>query len=192
MQDPAHEVLGAQNMLEQAVAIPHGPSTVLIPCPTHRMIHLIAHAQISDQAYGLRDIRLCNALEAAVLAGRHPIDWTSVRNAFAQAGFRREVMAFLTVVEALFERIAPQLQIDRNARAWAKAALAGLDDPAQKGKRIARIVQIYARDLVQNPRRLRLLWDTLKNPARARLILPCASIRRRRISQHRQPLEPQP
>jgi hypothetical protein len=127
-------LLDAISLREQARPIRFQGSSVLIPSPTHRMIHNIVHNQLSDRNYAGRQLNIRQVLELAALVRRHveDIDWPAVRRTFETSGQLPVLQDTLEIVESLFgvsaradmgrsaHRPVPMLQreLDKSDLSW--------------------------------------------------------------------------
>jgi hypothetical protein len=169
MKNRSDELLPAQEVFARAIAVTIEEQTLLIPSPEHRMIHCIAHAQISNWGYALRQISLKEVVDAAELASRYEIDWANVRRHFAAIGAISELVGFVNATTTL---TGISIDLDaadiRAGERWALNAIAALQKPPAAWKTSLRVLAHYARVMAKNPVRLGIVWKTLKDPQRWR------------------------
>lgn len=161
MQDEKDNLLSTADILDQAVSFEVARQKLLIPSPEHRIIHLIAHAQIGNWGYALRQVFLKDVVEAAEINARHKIDWKVVREVFHSIGAENELMGFVWAAHALVDFELPFLNNKGCGRGWASDALRGLHTPRPVWRSFFRIVVHYVRIFYRNPKRLILIWKTI-------------------------------
>lgn len=93
-----------------------------IPCPDHRIAHLVAHAQIGDRNFGARQVNPKDMNDLAHLLARHEAGWGSLRGAFEVAGAKREFEALLAAAHVILGPLCPDAG-DAAARRWARVAI---------------------------------------------------------------------
>ena len=141
--------------------------TFAIPSPTHRMFHLIAHAQISNLGHVLRQITLRDAADAMALQTHHAIDWEALQLIMRRIGAETELLEFLLAVHRLLGLALPFPEKDfQSASNWADTAVAALSTPVPKLRTSWRLAAHYARYFVSDPARACLMIRTLVQPAR--------------------------
>lgn len=151
------------------VANTHVP--LLIPCPEHRLIHLVVHAQVSNWGLALRQISLRDMLDIHELASKHTIDWRAVRLAFERIGAEKQLFGFLCASHILLGLPFPYSEEERNAGSdWAGEAINSLYVPHPRWKTAGRVLVYYVKTFARDPRRLRLIWDTVWHPARRKYL----------------------
>lgn len=149
-----------------------GGAEVLVPCPEHRMFHLVAHAQIGNLGYALRQVTLKDVVDAVELAHARAVDWAAVAHAFAVAGAGRELAGFAAAVRRIAGvGLGPAGGGGREAEAWAGAAIGHLTRPAPGWRTMLWLGRHYAASFLRQPRRLAMIRHTLAEPARLRLLL---------------------
>jgi hypothetical protein len=131
------------------------------------MIHLIAHAQISNWGYVLKRVALKDLLDAVELARRHEINWDVVDAAFNGIGAEAALNGFLAAARDLLglETSLVATRPDKGER-WAQLAIAALTEPAPPWLAAIRMTRQYLKEFARNPYRLLLVWRTITNPAR--------------------------
>lgn len=167
MQDEGQDPVPPAEIFGCAETVQREGQSFQIPCPTHRMIHLVAHAQISNWGYALRRLSLRDILEARELAFRYAIDWPLVARRFERMGAGRELYGFLRAAEALLGLPCPGAgRGSEQGAAWSSQAIDLMVAAEPSWKTALRIVMNYASTLIRNPRRLRILWATLTSRPR--------------------------
>lgn len=83
---------------------------------THAVVHLIAHAQLHDEAFLLKHRPLRALHETAVVAVRDDIDWSEVRARFDAVGGGRALDAHLYLARDLFGADVPVTTARLHAR----------------------------------------------------------------------------
>lgn len=167
MQSERDNPVKTEDILANSVSIERGNVTFQIPSPEHRMIHLIAHAQISNWGYVLKRVVLKDVVDAVELSRRHNINWKVVDAAFESIGTEAALNGFLVAARELLglEADLVATQPDKAER-WAQQAIAALTKPAPTWLAAVRMTQQYLREFTHNPYRLLLVWRTVTNPAR--------------------------
>lgn len=114
-------------LLAGAPGAPIAGARPLTPSPSHRVAHLIAHAQIHNRFFTMRRIVLRDLLDLGYLIGAHEreIDWCSVLHAFPEARDRDAALAFLAAWQQITGRTLP-VPVAARHRHWAKVSLARL------------------------------------------------------------------
>jgi hypothetical protein len=167
MQSERDNPIRTEDILANSVPIERGGVTFHIPSPEHRMIHLFAHAQISNWGYVLKRIALKDVVDAVELSHRHQINWNVVNAAFKGIGAEAALNGFLAAARELLDLdttlVAPRP--DKTER-WAQQAIASLTEPAPTWLATVRMTRQYLKEFTRNPYRLILVWRTLTNPAR--------------------------
>lgn len=130
----------------------------LAPSPAHRMIHLIAHAQIGNLGYALKSIFLRDIYEAARLDQAAAIDWDAVIAAFQAKGRNREALSFLRAAHELLglDVALPNRDLDA-ATSWMRSAVRNLAEPEPRWRIAQRLLGYYAGGILRHPNRLRSL-----------------------------------
>jgi hypothetical protein len=80
---------------------------------TQAVVHLIAHAQLHDEAYLLKHRPLRALHETAVVASRSDIDWTEIRSRFESVGAGRALDGHLFMARELFGADVPATRSGR-------------------------------------------------------------------------------
>ena len=172
MQDQADNLVATPDIFARKRTMKCGGRALSIPCPEHRMIHLIAHAQISNWGYVLRKIALKDAVDAYELASRHQIDWNQVATAFTAIGCEAQLASFLTAADQAIGLKTPLVGIQsRAALIWAKASIRAITESEHALITAMRILSHYLRLFVRNPGRLGIIWQTVKDPVRLQHLL---------------------
>jgi hypothetical protein len=179
MQNQKENPLETSDIFEQAIPLERDGQILLTPCPEHRMIHLIAHAQISNWGYVLRQILLKDAVDTVELDACHAIDWNVVRKAFVDIRAEDELLGFVWAVHQLLHFRLPFLESETgDGKAWADEALVALYVPQKAWRTSVRVIGHYLSLFARNPMRLKMVWKTFKNFARLKHLL---SINRGRL-----------
>jgi hypothetical protein len=145
---------------------------VNVPCPEHRMIHLIAHAQISNWGYPLRKVMLKDLVDAGELARQHQVDWDQVRTAFTAIGAKAQLAGFLAAADiTLGMKTSLEASQSRAALAWASTSIKSITQSEHSAVTAARILGHYLRVFARNPGRLNIVWETIKDPVRLQHLL---------------------
>jgi len=165
MKNRSDELLQAHEVFAKAIPVTIEEQALLIPSPEHRMIHCIAHAQISNWGYALRQISLKEVVDAAELASQYDIDWADVRRHFAAVGAISKLVGFACATTTL---TGISIDLDaadiRAGERWALKAIAALQRPPAVWKTSLRVLAQYTRVIARNPIRLAIVWKTLKDP----------------------------
>ena len=171
MQDEADDLVCAEEICLRKQTVCCHDQAVSIPCPEHRMIHLIAHAQISNWGYPLRKVWLKDVLDAVELARGQELNWTDINEAFATIGATAQLDGFLAAAENMLGLAVPvALSRPQSARAWAEASIEAISIPERAGITTMRILSHYLQLFARNPARLSIIWQTLRDPARLQLL----------------------
>jgi hypothetical protein len=166
MQHRWQDPISPQLLQERSRPVQFYGNLLRIPCPEHRIIHLIAHAQISNWGYVLRRISLRDVVEAARITARHGIDWDEVARAFRAIHAEPELYGFLCAAGDLLEMPWPCNPSERHrGEKWARMAAADLF-AGRSLNALPRLVVNYLRILVRDPRRFGLIWRTIRSPGR--------------------------
>jgi hypothetical protein len=105
---------------------------------TDAATHLVAHAQLQDEAHLLAQVPLRALHETALLLrGDEAVDWPRVRSAFARADATRALDGHLALTEALFG-VASPLPLPRAERARATLVIAA----ARSERRARRVAEV--------------------------------------------------
>ena len=123
-------VLDATDVLTAAVSVRAYGRTVRVPCSTHAMTLLIAHAQLQDDGARLLRTPLRALAEAAVMhAGSEgrAVDWDELADRFARGGATVPLAGFAVALDDLFGVMIPVPR--RGGGTWWRAAQALLDRP---------------------------------------------------------------
>jgi hypothetical protein len=172
MQAEEENPFGMPEILKQAVRIERDGHKLLIPCPEHRMIHLIAHAQISNWGYVLRQIVLKDIVDAVELDSLQDINWSVVRKAFVDIRAEDKLMGFLWAAHRILQLRLPYFCSDcRRAEGWADEAVRAIYVRPSRWQTLTRVVTHYLTLFARNPTRLRIVWKTLRDPRRLRHLL---------------------
>lgn len=95
---------------------------------TDAATHLIAHAQLQDEAYLLGQVPLRALHETAlIIDGDEVVDWPRVMEAFDRVGKGRAVLTHLALVTSLFA-VDPPMSVARGVRTRATLAIAAAAD----------------------------------------------------------------
>ncbi len=144
----------------------------LIPSPEHRMVHLIAHAQISDWGFVLNRVVLKDLVDAMALAERFTLDWAQIAHTFRLCGAEDAFEAFLCARLEIFGSDPSSPEPDgKGARRWGKCAAKSLYRPPTRAQAGVCILKHYIKAFATNPKRIGMIWETLKDPARWQLFL---------------------
>ena len=178
MQNPRENAVTHHEIFRQAQSVVVEGESVRIPCPEHRMIHLIAHAQNSNWGYALRQISFKDLVDAAELDALGEMDWAGVRDAFARVAAEDQLLGFVWAAHMLLGVRLPFPPAEfGTAKAWAMEAALALDQPAAAWRTFLRMAGQYVRMYARHPGRLRLVWNTMAEPARRKSLI--------RVSTHR-------
>lgn len=116
------DLLDARRALDRAAVPPDGIGWRL--ARTDSCIHLIAHAQLQDDALRLWRLPLRSLHETALLVAREEdVDWHEVDRRFTQAGQGRALQTHLRLATTIFGVPCP-LPLGRRSRARARAVIA--------------------------------------------------------------------
>ena len=168
LRPPFAAMLPAAEVLHHAVPVPWRGRQVHVPEPTHRLIHTIAHDQLSHGGLQQNTIVLRQLREAAFLAHRHvaAIDWDAVRAGFERAG---ESQALKVVAAASMHL----MNVDMGSGAShasetldpLRDGIMGVADSRSPGAgrltRVKRLAMFYLKNFAHDPR----LAVNLLNPA---------------------------
>jgi len=172
MQDQSGNPLQTVDIFQRATPLKRNAQIFLVPCPEHRMIHLIAHAQLSNWGFVLRQITLKDVVDALKLNARNEIDWEVVRKAFIEICAEKELMGFLYAARLLLGLSSPFPEADlTKGKDWAERAVEALYAPSGKLQTFLRIISHYVTLFSRDPHRIRILAKTLKDPARLKHLL---------------------
>ena len=167
MQDAERDPVPPDAVFAMAGTVVRNGQSFRLPCPEHRMFHLLAHAQISNWGRVLRQVSLRDLLEARHVATQHAIDWDSVDRSFRSIGARRELDGFLAAAHDLIGLEFPYGEARRRqAERWAGTAVRAFRDPGPRWRTAMRMTAAYVAALLTRPQRLRLAWLTLVSPSR--------------------------
>lgn len=99
-----------------------GDTRVIVPPPTERMAHCIAHGQLAERRYREGVPHLRQLLDVAALRRQHDtsIDWTELERRFARTGARAALVDNLALVEALLHQPPPLALGGQRAEAAAR------------------------------------------------------------------------
>lgn len=122
--------IDSATLFADAMAITLGGASLLLPSPTHRVVHLIAHAQLHNRFHLMRRVVLRDHLDLGTLTATHGhvIDWAQVLSAFALGRDRDAALAFVAAHQDVTRRALP-MQLGPRHRRWAKASLVRLGHP---------------------------------------------------------------
>jgi hypothetical protein len=167
MQAPRHNPFTFEELLASSRVIQSGGLDVRVPSPEHRMFNLIAHAQISNWDYPMRQISVRSLLDAAELAHRHAVDWHVMASLFERIRAKSELMGFLVAAGRLIElKTGLEGSADLAAQRWADQSIAALERPAPRMLTALRVAGQYARMIAQHPQRLEMIYHYLSRPER--------------------------
>ena len=107
---------------------------VRIPSPTDRLVHSIAHDQVSDRGALSRRISIRVILEVAMLANSEPIDWDAAENAFPKGRWRQAFVRVLALASSWLDAPVPT-----RFSSEAEAAISWLCRPQSKSAQAALI-----------------------------------------------------
>jgi hypothetical protein len=167
MQTERENPVTTEDILASSVPITRDCMTFHVPSPEHRMIHLIAHAQISNWGYVLKRVALKDLVDVIELSRRHKMNWEVVDAAFKSIGAEAPLYGFLAAARELMglETSLVATRPDKGER-WARQAIAALTEPAPPWLAATRMTRQYLKEFARNPYRLLLVWKTVTNPAR--------------------------
>lgn len=167
MDEVRFNAIETSDILARSVGVSDDRGTFFVPCPEHRMIHLIAHAQISNWGWTLRRVELKDLVDAIALAHHHTIDWHEVRLAFARIGAKKEFLGFVAAAQLLLGLNHSIAHADMaKAANWTNEAVSSFTRPQSKWRTLMRIAAHYALRFIRNPRRFKLIFRTSLSPAR--------------------------
>jgi hypothetical protein len=167
MQAPRHNPFSFDELLASSRIVESDGLDVRVPSPEHRMFNLIAHAQISNWDYAMRQISVRSLLDATELAHRHAVDWPAVVSLFERIGAKSELMGFLVAADRMMDlRTGLEGSADVAAHRWADQAIAALDRPAPRMVAALRVAGQYSRMIAQHPQRLEMIFHYLSRPGR--------------------------
>lgn len=119
-------------IISDAEAITRDGARLLRPRLSHRLAHLIGHAQLHHRHWPARRVLLRNLLDVSMLSRQAGGDlaWHEVVGLFAAGEERRSAQAFLALWSAAMAERADGVLIDGEDRAWAEAVIVRLGYPA--------------------------------------------------------------
>lgn len=99
------QFIDIQAMIAQAYPVPFRGGSVLIPSPTHSVVHNIVHSQLSDKNYVRHRLDARQMLELVALIYRYgeEIDWPGLRRTFEANGHLATLQDTLETAEVLFD-----------------------------------------------------------------------------------------
>ncbi len=165
------ELLTAGNLIAQAQQVRCGGTSFRIPRPEHRVIHLIAHAQISNWGYCLNKAHLRDLCDLQYLDQQHDLDWAMVDDAFARYGAAKHMRAFLALTSRVLGVEIPASPIDGPAIAWAERSERGLTGGKPSPLAWFRVGAEYVRIYMRERHRLPVAVQTAINPVLRRQVL---------------------
>jgi hypothetical protein len=179
MQDQKENSLETAQIFERATQLESNGVTLRIPCPEHRLIHVIAHAQISNWGYALHQILLKDAVDVVELDTHYKINWEGVRKAFIDIHAEDHFMGFVWAMHQLLQTRLPFPESEGNrGKIWATKAINALHAPPKAWQTSARVIGHYMTLFVRDPKRLKIIWKTVKHLARLKHLF---SVNRGRI-----------
>lgn len=143
---------------------------IQIPSPEHRVIHLIAHCQISDKFFPAHKVFLKDVTDLAVLCWHHDIDWQQVETAYRRIGRLPELTGFLSTCQTMLGDALPPIALDvQSGRIWATRAVANYYSGKSDQARMAiDILKDYTKRVMMRRGGFALLLTTLCSPLRLR------------------------
>ena len=125
-------ILPASQMFEGATEAATG---LLLPSPSNRMTHLLAHAQISNRSYRRKSTYLRDCLEFAFMLRAWDLKtWEAAHHRFSRQGQGNIAEAFAVLVMSMFPGLV-ELEVPRRARTWAISTLKGFGHPQRQKRR---------------------------------------------------------
>ena len=165
--DSGRDPLIASDIFDHAE--PSVMENVLIPSPEHRIIHLIAHGQISDKHHVAREVTLKDVLDFGLLGQANQINWQQVSDAFERIGFKHVFDGFVSACRLSLGPAMPAVDLDTSAGLqWASIAIEKLGSRSAKGRNLMLldIVKDYANRVLAKPGGVILMMQTLANKER--------------------------
>ena len=146
---------------------------VRIPCPEHRIAHLIVHAQIGDRRFVARRIELKDILDLAIIANHYQVDWLEVEALFDRVGQRKHFLGFMASAAGILGQALPTLPLDLGpGQAWANAAQQSLANPNIGSFLMSiEILKEYISRIALRRDGLKLMFQTLADTDRLRILL---------------------
>jgi hypothetical protein len=159
---PYRRLLPASEVLASSVLVERGTAKFAVPSGQCRMIHAIAHAQLSDHAYVYGQLPLRELLDFAKLEEtfRHTLDWVEIARRFAESGTATALGFHVLAAERLLG--VPnegRVPVSATARAFYRRALWQAGHPAwsRLATRLLRPHLLLCRSLSDAALRRRLL-----------------------------------
>jgi hypothetical protein len=178
MQVACHNPFTFKEILAESRVIQHDCLELRVPSPEHRMFHLIAHAQISNWGYAMRQIAIKSLLDAAELGRRHDVDWQAVARSFGLIRGEPEFMGFLLAAHRLMGLVTGfEAKADAAAMRWTDESIAALHSPTSRALNTARVLRQYLKMAWQDPQRLELIWHACTIPSRRKQMVESLGIR---------------
>jgi hypothetical protein len=169
MQSKKDDLIPTNAVFERSVMVGAPNRPIRVPCPEHRMVHLVAHAQISDWGFDLCRISLKDLLDARMLEKHHSIDWTAVEACFVKIGKIKALRSFSWALDSLLGANGVRLMTpEPGEKEWAARAVHRMTEPEASWLLALRIGRCYLRHAWQSPERLSAQARTLFDPARRR------------------------
>ncbi|HEY1605129.1 MAG TPA: nucleotidyltransferase family protein [Allosphingosinicella sp.] len=137
-------ILAANAIRARAVTFPFAGRNARIPAPTDRLVHAVAHDQISDRNAFRGRIAMRLILEAALLARSETIDWAAAEAAFPGGRWRDAFVRVAALAHAWLDAPVPV-----RFRKEAGAAAAWLRRPHSRPAQAAAIAAHRARGLLR-------------------------------------------
>ncbi len=116
---------------KNSVRVDAGEFRLRIPSDSHRMAHLVVHAQISGHRYDRYEFVLRDLLDCLVLSRRPSVDMDQLETQFVAAGYGEHFRAFASFCDHFWQD-AMEHTADcgcRRADQWRVNTLRGLVDP---------------------------------------------------------------
>ena len=139
-----------------------GGTDFVIPAHEHRVVHLIAHAFVSNNGYWLLRVTLRDLIDLMELDQAQSIDWNKVRGHFDDINYQKQAAGFLMVAERL---LTPAFQAPRWAQqglGWAKPAAEAFLHPERfRGRRAFGQLLCYLAEVIENAEYRRLAFRML-------------------------------
>ena len=106
---PFDALLPAAEVRATARRIDAAGVEVLVPSPTARVVHAVAHAQLTDLGLAYGRVELRQLLDVGHLARRHgaEVDWNEVAERFARHGHGAALAVHLLAARQLLEAPVP-------------------------------------------------------------------------------------
>jgi hypothetical protein len=124
MPDHYQYLINADSVLSNSIPLRIGTARARIPSLSHRIIHNIAHAQLTDRDYHFGDIQLRQLYDLVLLADKiQEKEWREIELVFRRLGYSSALSGYLLAGKQFFKKPLP---IKIRQAAAARLYLAGL------------------------------------------------------------------